>query len=255
MGEEATVTWQQAAEQFARLRDQGAASFDPPAARFIESLLARASVLSEGAQARLVARVTARVALLETAFAAAREEAQGRVETLQQAGGEDGKVTAAFFTGDYKDASRRALRALRELKRSRMPHMQAGLLRLADTARTRRTRLPQPVARDLRAMESGRPSAPPRSLSTALSWAIYRETEDELNAILLAARATENMPESVGAYNGLRLAARSMQVFAELSSPYLRTLVARLRDIAVLQRLPERKKPKTGARRSSRGKP
>jgi hypothetical protein len=252
MGAQGAVCWQQATEQFARLREQGAASFDPPAARFIESLLARACGLPQGAQARLVARAVARVVDLETAFAAAREQAKAKVEALQQAGGEDGKVSTAFFTGDYKDASRRALRALRELKRSRMPHMQAGLLRLADTARARRTRLPQPVARDLRAMESGRPSAPPRSLSTALSWAIYRESEEELNAILLAARAMEELPESVGAYNGLRLAARSMQVFAELSSPYLRMLVTRLRDLAVLQRLAEPKKTKAAARRRTK---
>ena len=241
------ASWQGAAGRFAALCARGAARFDPAAARFIECLIARAEPFESAVRRRLLTRALQRLGELEAAFEQAQQHAITWLHQNPEI--ERAPVERALRDGDLKEAMRLGRRAARAHRRANHPWVHRRVQTLVELARSRRTPLPRGIGAELRAMQGGSVPGERVVLAGALSEALFRESQAELEAVLVAVRAADQVPDSVGHYNGLRLAARSLEVLAGLSPRYLRMLVQRLGDLATLQQLPEPKPARGGPRR------
>jgi hypothetical protein len=92
------------------------------------------------------------------------------------------------------------------------------------------------------------------ALGDALSRALLRQSAESARATLAVARATDNLPEAAGPYNGQVLVARTLAELAELAPAYVRALVAAADDLAAMEALltPEAQKPKRSPRPAKR---
>ena len=259
------------AHRLERLREQGAATFDPPAYGFIATLLERTAALGGGAAAILQSRAETRLEMLEASFRDARRDAAQRMEALAQSGAVvDQEIRDAFEAGDYLGL-RRALQRCSHLEDHRR-HASglAWLGRVASRARAQGVRLPPDLSElvdhltgrpatseaPYRALESPREGlAGPspwsaRLLGNALSRAMFRETVEAARATFAMARAADNLPDAAGPYNGQVLAARALREMARLSPSYLQVFLTRLDDLAAIEAASEPSKAKAkGARR------
>lgn len=239
-----------------RLREAGAETFDPPGFGLVVALLARAEALPGGAREKIHARAGVRMELLEGALASARAAAEREIGALVEAGAEvPGAVADALARGEIARVRREIRRARRELSQRRQDVAVPWVARLGGEARARGASLPDEVARDLeRLVEHG--GAIPRgahgravALGAAVSSALLSASAESVRATIAVARATDNLPEAAGPYNGQVLAARALTAMAELSPAYVRAVVAAADDLAALDaRLaPEAPKPKARA--------
>ncbi len=225
------------------LREAGAERFDGPGLRFIEGLLRRAEGLDGRAEARLLERAAARLGALETAFAAAREEAAGAVAELEAEGLPVDAARAALAAGDPREAQRLAshlvgsgaeLRAARE-----------RLERLVAAAEAGGVSVPEPARRGA----GGADARAARRLGDDVARLLFREAAEEARSAVVVARAADQVPDQTGPYNARALTARALELAEGLSPTYLRALLASVEDLAALRVLPEPPKPKRRTRR------
>ena len=151
-------------------------------------------------------------------------------------------------------------RTLRDRARERQRVQIPWMARLRGEALTRGAPLSADMTRDLSAVEDadgtvergahGRAVA----LGDALSHALLRESAESARATLAVARATDNLPEAAGPYNGQVLVARTLAAMAELAPAYVRAVVAAADDLAALEALlaPEAPKAKAKAKPAKR---
>lgn len=242
-----------------RLREQGAARFDPPGHRLLEALLERAVALGGGAGDRVLARLAPRVGALERDLAAARAEAERRVVAARALGDPPPDLAEAFAAGDYRAAIRAADRWERELARGHRGSALRWAAGLVERARARGRGPSTDLARRLEQVTSAPGAVDParvasaRALANALSRALFRESAEAAHADLAVARATDRLPEVTGPYNADALATRALRRLSALSPAYLRAYLASLAELSSLEAAlgPEEKPAKKRRRKSA----
>jgi hypothetical protein len=224
------------------LREGGGAEYDPLGQALIITLLARAEAEDEGVQAILMTRIEARLAALESALRAGRDDAHREIATLVDAGIEPSPaVREALRQGDFSTV-RRGVRQLfgahRDAKKTaRVP----WIARLRGEASSRDLALSDEVTRGLDALEIEDGSVDrtemrrAQALGNAMSSALFRESAEGARAELAVARAADNLPDGAGPYNGQVLAAKALSAMAALSPGYVRALIAGLDDLAAME--------------------
>ena len=227
------------------LRAGGAAVFDGPGLRFIETLLERAESLEGVAGEHLRRRAAERLSGFEAAFASARAEARATLATLDAADADpDGDFARAFASGDYGFVRREAPRALRRARTDDADAARARVVRLARQARSRGLTLQPALRARVHAVTAAADTDLPtlRTVGDQLARALFREAADHARSALVVARASDRVADDVGPYNPEALAARTLALVETLSPGYLRATLAGLEDLAALRRLPEPKR-------------
>ena len=166
-------------------------------------------------QAILAGRIEARIEALEAAYRAARDAATGAIATLADAGVvTPAELTEALRRGDFVGVRRGVRRLLGAREQAQRPARVPWVARLRGEARSREIALPEEVTRGLDAL-GGADCTVVRSamrraqaVGSAVSSALFRESAEHARAELAVARATDNLPEGAGPYNGQVLAAR-----------------------------------------------
>ncbi len=222
-------------ERLARLEAAGAAGFDALGLAALRSLVARAEGLSEGARALLAPRIEARLLRLETALTAARRAAEDALQELGEP--RDPALEEALGRGDFQAVHRGVQQRIRERSVGQRLVPIGWIPRLQAQAAARGLRLDEGLARGLGELDRtpgfveqrarGRASA----LGNALSIRLFRDSVESARAVFSMARASDNVPEAAGPYNGQALAARALAAIAELSPSYLRSFLAGLDDL------------------------
>jgi len=242
--------------RMASLREAGAEAFDPAGYGFVAALLARAEALPGGAREKIRERARQRIELLEGALGVARAEAQREMCALREAGADvPPDLVEALARGEIPRVRRELRRARRELARDRADVAVPWVARLRGEAEARGAQLPDDVARALdhlaarggvveRAAHTGAVA-----LRSAVSSALLSASAESVRATIAVARATDNLPDAAGPYNGQVLAARALSAMAELSPAYVRAVVAAADDLAAvsLRLAPEAQRPKARA--------
>lgn len=218
----------------AALQASGVEVFDGPGLGLVEALLERAEGLGGGAGERLAARAAERLGLVEAAFARARDEVLGELHAMGEAAPREARE--ALERGDARGARRALRRARLEAVRSRQRIAVPWAVRLEDEARARGE---EELSRAIAALcASGAVERAAHgqavALGAAASSALLRATAESARATLAIARASDNLPETAGPYNGQVLAARTLAAMAELSPAYARAVVAAIDDLAAL---------------------
>lgn len=247
------------ADLLAALRAAGAETFDPLGFGLVASLLARAEALGGGAGVRLVDRARLRGDALAASLREARAAAEQELGVLVEDGATVGpELREALTRGEVATVRRAIRRTLRERARERQRVQIPWMARLRGEALTRGGALSADVARDLSAVEDAdgtvERGAHGRAVAAgdAVSHALLRESAESARATLAVARATDNLPEAAGPYNGQVLVARTLLAMAELAPAYVRAVVATADDLAALDALLTLETPKAKAKPAKR---
>lgn len=227
------------------LAEAGAATYDAPACRFVEGLLARAADLPEPAAERLRSRAAERLDRLEAAFAQARDEAAAalrEVEALRADRG--GDLRAAFERGDHKAVLLGSPRLLRTARDAHRQGARARVQRLHGQLQARSVALPPPLRGQLERLlaEPDDLVTDLRGLGDQLARALFRDAAEHARSALVVARAADSVPAEVGPYNPQALAAEALALVESLSPAYLKTWLGGLEDLAALRLLPKGKR-------------
>jgi hypothetical protein len=246
-----------ARERLARLAEAGALGFDALGFAQLRGLIERGEALGEGARTRLLPRIEARLARLEQSFASARAGAEAALASLEAEGGVEAPLRAALARGDFQAV----VRGVNQRVHARTSGQQlvpiGWIPRLQAQAAARGLRLDDALARGLGELDhtpgfvARRSLARASSLGNALSIRLFRDSVESARAVFSMARASDNVPEAAGPYNGQALSARALAAIAELSPAYLRAFLAGLDDLetVALAIEPEGKKLKATKRK------
>jgi hypothetical protein len=247
-----------ARERLARLIERGALGFDALGVAQVRALMAKAEALSEGAAARVRARIEERVGRLEARFESERARAVAAVEALAAEGIDAGEaLREALARGEFEAVHRGCRRARDERRAGEELLPILWIPRLRAQASARGMRLSEELARGLAELDRTPGFVERRSLARAsrlgneLSIRLFRDSLASARASFAMARASDNVPEAAGPYNGQALSARALAAMAELSPSYLKAFLAGLDDLetVALALSPETKKAKAPRRK------
>lgn len=247
------------------LKASGIERFDAGELAAIESMLARAESLREGARRRLEERARKQLFSLELRFQAAQADAQAAIERVARQDPQAAKdLRERAESGDVDGARRSAEVLYARGAPSRKEPALERVRRALSLVETQCATLP-PVVREARELLDGRSTgdddvvAVAHDLANLLNVVLIRDGAEQLASMLEVDRMERGAPMAPGPYNPDALAARAVGELSALSPSFARAWLAWVKDIEALTRLPptaEEKpaKPARAARSTSRKK-